>query len=475
MRRCAVACILAMMLVAVGARAGGQQAAPSIRVLSISAGPSGVDVNGTFALTSERSVFNRTDDKDVIVLFQWEGAPGPHRLLAQWRSPDGASTQNSAVDYVAKAQRFGAYWSLPLSATMTLGTWSVEASVDGLPAGRFVFEVTDNKIASLPVKPMLTQSELYDRVSRVFVLLHRSAAGRQLSPAAAFSPGKGLIYTSIAAIDGADDIRATMHDGTTSPSTGVVAWNRRDHWAVLSGAPHLDEVPIASPDSVKIGTRCASMDGTATGARVLSECSITGKSGASYLATFSVGAGVPGAPVVNEHGELIGLVGAGGPLDGAPDLRARSTMPGTLVVPAGAVNVGAGAPATLKDLRLRGATIPPAFGDDHVLSAGFARADAKGKMLSASSLDDMSSRDKTFAFFVMWNPKERLRGLMKVLIFDPDNRVVAESKPLKVDLRQGQVSTSQWGFTMLAPGGPYRADVLLDDTTLYRKSVTVTQ
>jgi len=101
-------------------------------------------VNGTFALTSERSTFNRNDDREVIVLFEWDGVPGAHRLVAQWRSPDSAVTSNSAIDYVARAERFGAYWSLPLSASMSLGTWSIEATVDGVPAGRLTFEVTDN-------------------------------------------------------------------------------------------------------------------------------------------------------------------------------------------------------------------------------------------------------------------------------------------------------------------------------------------
>src|SRR5712671_6376917 len=215
----------------------GQLPAVSVHVLKISSGPSGSDVNGTFVLTSERSVFSRTDDREVVVLFLWDGVPGAHRLVAQWRSPDSAATSNSAVDYIARAQRFGAYWSLPLSASMTLGTWSIEATVDGVPAGRLTFEVTDNKVASSAVKPMLTQAALYERLNRAFVMLGRSSkAGRELSAAAGFSPGAGLIYTAMSALDNADDILVVSRDGTSKPVTTVVAWNRRQHWAVLSGA-----------------------------------------------------------------------------------------------------------------------------------------------------------------------------------------------------------------------------------------------
>src|SRR2546427_2970830 len=123
MRQSLMLCALVTgLLVTGGPQVAGQQPAVSIHVLKISSGPSGSEVNGTFALTSERSTFNRNDDREVIVLFEWDGVPGAHRLVAQWRSPDSAVTSNSAIDYVARAQRFGAYWSLPLSASMSLGT-----------------------------------------------------------------------------------------------------------------------------------------------------------------------------------------------------------------------------------------------------------------------------------------------------------------------------------------------------------------
>src|SRR5262245_2555280 len=77
-----------------------QQIAP-VNVLKISSGPSGNETNGVFALTDERSVFNRTTDREVIVFFQWDHLPGPHKLVAQWRSADGGVTGSSSIDYNA--------------------------------------------------------------------------------------------------------------------------------------------------------------------------------------------------------------------------------------------------------------------------------------------------------------------------------------------------------------------------------------
>src|SRR4051812_1790715 len=105
-------CVLVAMLCPAPVSARGTQAG-SFHVLKIAAGPAGASSNDSFVLTEERSVFNRTDDREVIVAFDWEGAPGGHKLVAVWRSQDGATTSSSAIDYTAKGRRFGAYWRLP--------------------------------------------------------------------------------------------------------------------------------------------------------------------------------------------------------------------------------------------------------------------------------------------------------------------------------------------------------------------------
>lgn len=473
-------CVFGMSLLA---SAGFQQAGPPpaapIHVLKISSGPSGSNVNGSFVLTAERSMFNRSADREVIVLFQWDGAPGPHRLVAQWRSPDSAVTSNSAIDYVASAQRFGAYWSLPLSPSMTVGTWSIEATVDGVPAGRLTFEVTDNSVASAPVKAMLTQAELYDRLNGAFVVLRRSSkAGREFGATAGFSPAAGLIYTAMSTLDGADEIRLIARDGAATPLTAAVAWNRRQHWAVLAGTVGTEVLPIAKADATKVGTRCASLQGTPTGGRALSECSITGldTQGAapSFIATFSVGNATSGAPVLNEFGELIGLVGDRG-ADRASAYVAGGSIAGTPIVPIGLVRVAPAAiPVNLIELRSRGVTVPGVVGEERVMTAGFGRVDAKGKLVSTENHNELSVREKAFAVFVMWNSKERLRGQMTVSLFDADNHPVAESKPAKVDFRKDQTSTSSWSLPMVANEGTYRADVLIDAIPVWRGYLRIT-
>ena len=83
-------------------------------------------------------------------------------------------------------------------------------------------------------------------------------------------------------------------------------------------------------------------------------------------------------------------------------------------------------------------------------------------------------RDKAFGVFVMWSPKERLRGLMTVRLFDDDNLIVFESKPSKVDFRRDQTLTSSWSLPILAKAGTYRADVLLGTTPIWRGFLRIT-
>lgn len=211
-------------------------ASPStpLRVLKISAGPAGSDKNGVFTLSEERSIFSRSADREVIVFFQWESTPGPHKLVAHWRSPDGAVSSSSTIDYVAKDRRFGAYWPLYLSSSITLGTWSIEATVDGQPAGRFTFEIRDEKVESPVVRRPLTPTELYETLNRAFVVIERAgAAGKPLNSAGGFTLAGGRVYTSVSTLDAADTLRLVAADGSRRPANTVYSWSRSNGWAIL--------------------------------------------------------------------------------------------------------------------------------------------------------------------------------------------------------------------------------------------------
>ena len=79
-----------------------------------------------------------------------------------------------------------------------------------------------------------------------------------------------------------------------------------------------------------------------------------------------------------------------------------------------------------------------------------------------------------FTVFVTWDPQEALKGATVLRLFDPVNRVVAESKPDKLSLRKRQLSLSSWELPMVSAPGVYRADVLLDGKPIWRGFVRIT-
>lgn len=474
--------VVGMSLTACEARAQQAAGVPTLHLLRISAGPAGVEKDGVFTLTEERTTFSRASDREVIVFFQWEGTPGPKKMVGTWRSPDGGLTTSSTIEYEAQDRRFGAFWRLTLVPHTPLGAWSIDATVDGLPAGRFTFDVTDaDAPAAPPTKRVLTQREVYELLSRVYIVLERTtAAGRSLEPAAALLGTDGRLYTTATALDEADRLLAFTADGAARPVSSVLGWNRRGQGAVLAGGPTADEALIVGISHASVGDRCFSMEGTATGGRVLMEGTITGRTIAAdgpprLVASFLTGFVRPGSPVVNDAGEFLGIVA------GTPNMldmmRLQGNLRGAPLLPFSAFRVQEhAAPIELADLRARGETLAPVTGDEHVRSGGFAVSIQRGPVVAPSDQrQEFHLSEKGFTVFVTWNPRERLRGMLSMKLYDEDNRVVAQSKPARRDLRKDDLILASWAHSMPVEPGVYRADVLMDERIMWRGYVRVTK
>jgi hypothetical protein len=457
-------------------------------VLRIATGPRGAEVNGTFKLDEERTRFDPATDKEVVVFFQWQGAPGTHRLAVKWSSPDGSLATSSALDYIARDRRFGAYWTFPLTAALPAGLWSVEATVDGRPGGRATFE-----LAAMPVrapvvsKRPLSSADVYARLNAAVVVLDRqTATGKRLDPAIAFSIGSGRLVTAVAALDGADVVDAVATDGSRQRIESLHGFNRRQDWAVVSGGPANDAaMAVASGESVNVGNRCFSMEGATTGGRILVEGVITGQlnggaSGPRYIVQWANGMGTPGAPVIDEYGEQIGIVG-GAMVNGVSSmgdlLHFRAPLRGIPVVPASLVRWNpSAAPLPLADARVRGDLLPALRGQEHVVTGGFAKRLLRTDTVAPSEIvEEYTAADKSLIAFINWGPQVRVRGMLELRVFDENNRVVAESKPKKMDLRQGSLTISKWDIPVPPVPGWYRGEFLLDGGPFYRAFMRVAQ
>lgn len=327
---------------------------------------------------------------------------------------------------------------------------------------------------------------MFARLNAVFVALDRqSAAGQHLEPGAAFISGSGRLSTSLAALDGADAIDVVLADGQRKRIDTMQSFNRRQDWAVIPGPTTTEGgMTVAAANATKVGDRCFSMEGTPAGGRVLVEGVISGQSntpsaGERLIAQWSNGTGMPGAPVVNEFGELIGFVGGSlvpGTSTTADLLHFRSPLRGTPVVPQRLVRpVLDGAPTALADLRARGEILPALRGSEHVLSAGFAKRMLRTDFVAPSEIqEEFVPDDKTFIAFVSWSPQARLKGVLTLRLFQAEtNQQVAESKPKKINLGPNNRALSSWTISVPQVPGWYRGEFLVDNVPLYRAFVHI--
>jgi hypothetical protein len=454
-----------------------QQIVP-VQVLRISSGSAGSEINGVFSLTDERSVFNRTTDREVIVFFQWQHVPGPHKLVAQWRSADGGVTSSSAIDYNATHERFGARWTIPITPAMALGVWTIEVTMDGRPAGSHTFEISDANVAVVTRRP-LTHDALYARLSKLFVVLRRTAPhGGDLELAAGFMPvpQTGQVYTVLAAVDGADVVRAIPPDGATRALTHIVAGDRRQQWAILQGpSTSAEPLGVAPVEAIKVGVRCFSMEGTLAGARVLIGGSITGQAGVVGrqvpIASFGDAFGMPGAPVVDEYGDLLGIVGPGLPGDSRPVdyvAAARNGVGGAPIIPLASV-VPATTPAReLVALRATGELMPALAGAQRTATGALYKGTGRRGETPFMPVDTFSLADHSIRVIVDWAPLERIRGSAVLQVVDAENNVIGVSPPRKINVNKGSTLTSTWDVPMVKAPGNYRVDATVDGRPYWR-------
>jgi hypothetical protein len=291
------------------------------------------------------------------------------------------------------------------------------------------------------------------------------------------------VFTSVAAVDGADVITAVLPDGTRQPVTGMFGANRQQDWVVLAGGP-AGEVAhtIASQASTQVGDRLFSLAGSSPTSRVLVDGAIAGMAGgpaSRLLMTLSAVPVPPGGPVFNEFGELVGIAG-GSLVPGASDeldlLRFRAELNGIPVVPTTAIRAPLEPLLPLAEARTRGDFLAAVQRGQHVLSGGFARAINNATTVTASDQRrEFSTRDKTIVVFVTWSPQARLKGAVVMRLFDETNRVIVDSKPGKLNLRVGDSRLSSWSIPVPLRPGVFRADVSIDGVPIWRDFVRITE
>lgn len=471
----------------VSAQSGTAQETPRFRLLRTLSGSKGQESGGRFVIDDPRTVFQIPDDKQVVIYFQWQGPAGQHHIEVSWRNPEGRVATTASLDQAAPQGRFGAYWSMPLSDKTTPGLWALEARVDGEPAGIHTIQVVSGPGLVTVSRRFLNTGELYERAKTATAFVEKlNPQGDVVAKGSGFFLEDGVLLTTFHVIDGASGLLLTMQDGRRFETNVVVAWNRRQDWALLKTPPGAPTLSRAPERSWLVGDRCFSLDTALGSSRVIGELSITGRTegregGERLILGGDISSDARGSPLLNEYGEVVGVAG----VNAGPEPLTVGFRPGVrlisnalLAVPIELVTRPAdrGKPALLADLVSSGEFLPLLTASRHVFQASFGRkVETKGPVPSLiDEGTEFSRRDDQVILWVMWEPKKRLKTFALLRVYDLSNKLVTESKPLKMDLPAGPYSYTYWGLkvTNFQPM-TYRVDLVIGNEPGWRGYVRI--
>jgi S1-C subfamily serine protease len=437
-------------------------------------------------MADPRTTFFVPEDHQVIVYFEWEAPRGTHHCEGTLHGPNGQLAVMSSFDYPATQPRFGGFWTIPLLANTSAGVWTFESRVDGESAGTLNFEIVSAKRPEDAVKEETppTPAELYGRAVKASVLVDKlDDKGRRFDTASGFFLEGGFVVTSFQAIDGARELRIRLSDGGNLEPESIVGWNRRQDWALLNVAPgKRDSLRRTSSKAAAVGDHCYWLDTKPDGARVISDGQIVGKEAhegwgerLSISGIFSSGAA--GGPVLNEHGEVLGLLGGTIPEPHRYAGGSTFTITGS-VVPIDLVSVTPSATlTTLQTLWATNQFTLPVTGGSFISFGMITQGKPqKGKVPFPKEMKvELSVKDGFASIVIAFQGIQPWKNTVQLQIYDVDNHLVSRGEPAKVSLRSGETQERTWSFPLTVHPGIYRADVLVGEEVAWREYFRISE
>jgi len=483
----AVVLVLSLLLVAPKPvrstqQAGGVPASgPRVKMIRSVAGTKGDSNGGSFAMSDPRTTFFVPDDHQVIVYFEWEAPRGKHHCEGTLHGPNGQLAVMSSFDYPATQPRFGGFWTIPLLENTTAGVWTFESRVDGESAGTLSFEIIAGKRPEGLVKnepPPPTAAEIYARAVAASAFIEKlDDKGRPLGTASGFFLENGVLVTAFRAIDGAQRLRIRPAGGSPIESDTVIGWNRRQDWALLNVEQgNSTKLKKADPKSVTVGDHCYWLVTKPDGARVISDGQIVGKEphegwGDRLSISGAFDSTAIGGPVLDEHGDVLGLLGGALP---EPRVYAGDT---TFVVTGSVVPIGlVGTNYPPKPTRFQTLwatnqfTAPVTAESDVSFGMIIQGKPPKGKVPFPKEMKvDFTPRDEFATVVIAFQGIGPLKDTVQFQVYDVDNHPISRGEPIKINLRSGETQERSWTFPLTILPGIYRADVLVGQEVAWRQ------
>jgi S1-C subfamily serine protease len=483
----------------VAQQAGGVAASvPQVRLVRGVVGAKGEQRNGSFVMTEPRSTFYVPEDREVVVYFVWEGLVGKHHCEGTVRGPNGQFANMSSFDYNASQPRFAGYWKVPLSDSTSPGTWVFDTHVDGEPAGQLTFQVVPgSKPTDLPAAPTLpTTADIYKlAVSSSLSIDSLDPAGKLLKRGSGILFKQGFVATSFRVVEGASSLRLRFSDGKEIRINQLAAWNRREDWAVLAVDSSFPTVlKIAEPKSWSIGDHCYWIDVNPDGSRVIRDGQIVGtqsptRSGDRINISGIYNRWSLGGPLVNEQGQMIGLLGGALPDALLSDLSSdlQSNTPDLSMSTLGGIAIGAnllpaaafGSPKSLPDMLSAGDMMTIVSKSQIInfglLSDGPASDPKRHAAVQHNWKSTFQRGDTSAVAIIAFNNVESIKSTTTIKLYDLDNHLVATGKTEKLNIARGQPAERTWTLPVSnLPAGFYRVDILVADDITWRQYFKIT-
>ena len=464
---------------------GAAEPASALRLIRSESGSRGSVQGNRYVIEDPRATFQAGQDRQIVVLFEWEAAAaGAHAGQASWKDPSGAVVLVAPFQQTAPSRRFSVYWTLALPEAPRLGLWAVETTVDGQPAGVHTFQIQAGAGAA-GSRRRLTAPEMYERVQAATLVVESlDGRGTRLVIASGFPIADDLVMTAFQVIDGASRVRISSHGKPPVETDEVAGWNRHQDWAVLRAPGLAAPVLPVERERSQVGDRCSFLDTGVDGARVMTETAIVGaqqfpKAGPRLSLNAVVGPRAVGAPLLNEFGEAIAVLG-GALTPGLTQVGMHTTLrfvslslvSSPMAVPlSGMPAIEPSASVRLSQLAAKGLFVPPLVAPVNVLTGTLALKVEKnqGIPMPLNEKSEFRRSEKEAVAFLTFDPQERREGMAAFEVYDSDSRKVMAGKPSKLTLRPRQYGVTMWPFPLLElTPGIYRIDLVMNGEPIWR-------
>lgn len=474
-----------VLLLAAVASLSSAQSSGRFHLVRSTSGSKGAPEGNRFVFEDSRVVFQAGKDRQVLVLFEWQGPLGRHRCEGTWKDPAGRPVFTSEAEVLARGPRFSVYWGLSLPDSVATGTWVLEARVDGEPAGAHAFQIVAEVGAAAPTPHALSIAGLYELgLATTLTLQVLDASGARVGTTSGFFVSSDLASTSLTGINAARAVRL-LRQGKPLDTSSVVSWNRRHDWAALRFANATGSPAERAATAPKVGDRCFFLDAQADGGRIIVETSIVGASADGDLTLADTASEASyGAPVLNEYGEVVAALAGSGVLGataldmlGVNDMRTMVQTRGTRARMLAPVPDPTATVRSLEELDRAGLFVRPLARTPHfvngILGTGVGR---QGDIPVATDQRFRFSRnDGQCVVFVTWTPALKEDTTSSFQLFDEENRKIAATELKKARLRPGQSFVESWQLALRAlQPGLYRVDVLIGPDPVWRTFFRVT-